>query len=223
MLKMWTPFRLAIALIAVAGFVDAVGFLQLGNLFVSFMSGNSTQFATSLGQGQWLACLQAGTIIILFVLGAFAGALVAIAAGSKRLPAVLLLEAGLLACTLLCPPAKVGEFSLAALPMALAMGMQNAAMNRIADRTVSLTYVTGTLVRFARELAEAVTGRGDRWAWSADLLFWLAIVAGAVFGAKSFAWFGLRSLVAPLAVVILLGVGALFSSAPLSDAEQTRA
>ena len=223
MLKMWTPFRLAIALIAVAGFVDAVGFLQLGNLFVSFMSGNSTQFATSLGQGQWLACLQAGTVIILFVLGAFARALVAIAAGSKRLPTVLLLEAGLLACTLLCPLAKAGEFSLAALPMALAMGMQNAAMNRIGDRTVSLTYVTGTLVRFARELAEAVTGRGQRWAWSADLLFWLAIVAGAVFGAKSFAWFGLRSLVAPLAVVILLGMSALFSPVTLADAQQTGA
>jgi uncharacterized membrane protein YoaK (UPF0700 family) len=222
MLKMWTPFRLAVALIAVAGFVDAVGFLQLGNLFVSFMSGNSTQFAASLGQGQWTACLQAGAIIGLFVLGAFAGALVAIAAGSKRLPVVLLLEAGLLACALLFPSGRLGEFSLAAAPMALAMGFQNAAMNRIGERTVSLTYVTGTLVRFARELAEAVTGRGERWAWSADLLFWLAIVIGAVLGAKSFAWFGLRSLVVPLAAVILLGLGALVSPPPSADAQQAR-
>ncbi len=40
---------LAAALIAVAGFVDAIGFLTLGHLFVSFASGNSTQFAIAVG------------------------------------------------------------------------------------------------------------------------------------------------------------------------------
>ena len=43
--------------------------------------------------------------------------------------------------------------------MALAMGLQNAAMNRIGQQAVSLTYITGTLVRCARQLAEAVTKR----------------------------------------------------------------
>jgi uncharacterized membrane protein YoaK (UPF0700 family) len=45
--------------------VDVIGYLHLGGLFVSFMSGNSTQFAAAAGQGNWA---QAGPIIRLIVL-----------------------------------------------------------------------------------------------------------------------------------------------------------
>ena len=38
-------------LAALAGMVDAIGYLHLGGLFVSFMSGNSTQLAAAIGQG----------------------------------------------------------------------------------------------------------------------------------------------------------------------------
>src|ERR1019366_5919862 len=44
---------LACALSALAGYVDAIGFLHLGGLFVSFMSGNSTRMGVSLAEGQW--------------------------------------------------------------------------------------------------------------------------------------------------------------------------
>ena len=39
---------LAACLAALAGYVDAIGFLKLGGLFVSFMSGNSTRLAVGL-------------------------------------------------------------------------------------------------------------------------------------------------------------------------------
>jgi len=64
---------LAGLLAALAGIVDAIGYLHLGGLFVSYMSGNSTQLAVALGQG---SRPEAGTIselIALFVLGAAAG------------------------------------------------------------------------------------------------------------------------------------------------------
>src|SRR5215472_19023315 len=50
---------LAAMLAALAGMVDAIGYLHLKGLFVSFMSGNSTQLAVSLGQGN---LAEAGTI-----------------------------------------------------------------------------------------------------------------------------------------------------------------
>src|SRR5690349_21813029 len=42
---------LAVALSALAGYVDGIGFLHLGGLFVSFMSGNSTRMGVSLADG----------------------------------------------------------------------------------------------------------------------------------------------------------------------------
>ena len=42
---------LACALSALAGYVDAIGFLHLGGLYVSFMSGNSTLVLSAIVAG----------------------------------------------------------------------------------------------------------------------------------------------------------------------------
>ena len=61
------------ALASVAGFVDAIGFLDTGGLFVSFMSGNSTQAAVEVvGPGPLIALASVG-IIAAFVAGVTAG------------------------------------------------------------------------------------------------------------------------------------------------------
>jgi uncharacterized membrane protein YoaK (UPF0700 family) len=66
---------LAFALAALAGFIDALGFLQLGGLFVSFMSGNSTRFAVGL-EAQSRVVPLAALLIGCFVGGVIAGSLV---------------------------------------------------------------------------------------------------------------------------------------------------
>jgi uncharacterized membrane protein YoaK (UPF0700 family) len=210
--SMLSSYALALVLIAVAGWVDAVGFLQLGDLFVSFMSGNTTQLAVRLAAGPWVAVAEAALVIFTFVVGVFVGTLIGYAAGSKRLPVVLLVEAAVLSCALFFPPARHGTFSFAALPMTLAMGLQNAAMNRIGQQAVSLTYITGTLVRCARQLAAAVTKRGDPWNWLDDWLLWLSMTIGAVCGALAFAALGLRALLPPIIVVVIFGVAEFTSS-----------
>ena len=53
---------LACALSALAGYVDGIGFLHLGGLFVSFMSGNSTRMGVSLAEGQWLSAVEEGVV-----------------------------------------------------------------------------------------------------------------------------------------------------------------
>ncbi|HKX89963.1 MAG TPA: DUF1275 family protein, partial [Sphingopyxis sp.] len=62
--------RLAFCLATLAGFVDAIGFLGSGGLFVSFMSGNSTRMAIGLAEASILT-LAAATLIALFVAGVF--------------------------------------------------------------------------------------------------------------------------------------------------------
>jgi uncharacterized membrane protein YoaK (UPF0700 family) len=164
--------------------------------------------AVSLGRGAWSEAGAIAVLIALFTSGVFCGTLVAGAAGQWHLPAVLGIEAGLLGIALLLP-APAGELPAAAFPVVLAMGWQNAALQHIGHKKVSLTYVTGTLVAFGRELAEAVSGRGEPWAWSNDLLLWLAMAGGAVAGAASFTGLGLWSLAIPAVAVLLLAGVAL--------------
>jgi len=64
----------ACLLSALAGFVDAIGFIQSGGFFVSFMSGNSTRLAVGTVEAVRDA-LVAGAIILCFLGGVVGGTL----------------------------------------------------------------------------------------------------------------------------------------------------
>lgn len=87
---------LAAGLSALAGYVDAVGFMTLGGFFVSFMSGNSTRLGVGLAMGEWDQAAIAFGLIALFVVGVVFGATVARRFGEERRSAVLAAEAVLL-------------------------------------------------------------------------------------------------------------------------------
>ena len=87
---------LALSLAVLAGYVDSLGFLHLGGVFVSFMSGNSTRLAASLAEGQWTAALGLAGILILFVMGSFCGALIARGQEGRSRSRVLAFEGVLL-------------------------------------------------------------------------------------------------------------------------------
>jgi uncharacterized membrane protein YoaK (UPF0700 family) len=158
-------------LAALAGIVDAIGFMRLGHLFVSYMSGNSTQMALAAGRlrlGEADAIL---ALIGLFVLGAAGGQLLAHLTGRWHLAAVLAAVLVLLAAA-----AALGT---APKPMVLAMGALNAAMHRAGNVSVSLTFVTGTLVRFGQGLGDLLVGRPGGWMWVHQAVPWLGLVGGA--------------------------------------------
>ena len=64
--------RLAICLALIAGYVDAYGLIALG-VYVSFMSGNTTQTGSLTGQGNVAAALPSALAIVFFLFGSFAG------------------------------------------------------------------------------------------------------------------------------------------------------
>ena len=135
---------LAGLLAALAGMVDVIGYLHLNGLFVSYMSGNSTQLAAALGQAN---LAQAGAItklVVLFVLGAAAGQVLGMFTGEWRMIWVLAGVTVLLTLAALLATAPE--------PMVFAMGALNASMHRAGSIPVSLTFVTGVLVRFGQGL-----------------------------------------------------------------------
>jgi len=182
---------LACALSALAGYVDGIGFLHLGGLFVSFMSGNSTRMGVSLAAGQWLIAAQAFGLIALFVVGAAAGSLIVLGRGVNRQPRVLLAEALLLAVAALAyafgfPNAAVGA-------IVTAMGLENAVFQIRGGAGLGLTYVTGALVKVGQLAAMALSG-GPRWAWVPNLLLWAALVMGSLCGALAYHWINLAAI-----------------------------
>jgi uncharacterized membrane protein YoaK (UPF0700 family) len=174
---------LACALSALAGYVDGIGFLHLGGLFVSFMSGNSTRMGVSVAAGNWSAAGEALTLIVLFVLGAACGSLIVLGRGQHSQSRLLLIEALLLAGAALLYAFGLDRFAIVG--MVLAMGLENAVFQIEGGSGLGLTYVTGALVKVGQMLAAALTG-GERFAWVPNLLLWAALVAGSVLGALAY-------------------------------------
>jgi uncharacterized membrane protein YoaK (UPF0700 family) len=192
---------LATALLAIAGFVDAVGFLTLGHLFVSFASGNSTQFAIAISGVSLSRAFEAGALVGLFVLGVVGGRTLAISAKDWRRPAVLVAESALLGAAALVPLAGVRPAYL----MALAMGGQNAVVQKAGKTQTSATYVTGTLVHLGESLADALWSAGPTWAWLPYLVLWIGLVCGGAVGAIGYASWGIRALLIPTGGILILG------------------
>jgi uncharacterized membrane protein YoaK (UPF0700 family) len=180
MLESRRNLLLACALSALAGYVDGVGFLHLGGLFVSFMSGNSTRMGVSLAAGNWSGAAEALSLIALFVLGAACGSLIVLGRGQHSQSRLLLLEALLLAGAALLYAFGFERLAIAAI--VLAMGLENAVFQIEGGSGLGLTYVTGALVKVGQLIAAALTG-GARFGWVPNLLLWAALAVGSVLGA----------------------------------------
>jgi uncharacterized membrane protein YoaK (UPF0700 family) len=183
-------------LAALAGVVDVIGYLHLNGLFVSYMSGNSTQLAAALGQGN---LAQAGAItklVMLFVLGAAGGHVLAGFTGKWRMSWVLAGVTVLLTIAALLVAAPE--------PMVFAMGTLNASMHRAGNIPVSLTFVTGALVRFGQGLGDFLTRRSGGLKWLAQAVPWLGLIAGATVGSAAFMRIGEAAIWVSVALAALL-------------------
>jgi uncharacterized membrane protein YoaK (UPF0700 family) len=191
MLNSRRDVALACALSALAGYVDGIGFIHLGGLFVSFMSGNSTRMGVSLAEGHWQDAAQALGLIALFVIGAALGSLIVLGRGANRQQWLLLVEAILLAAAAGCDALGFSQIAVAAI--VLAMGLENAVFQIEGGAGLGLTYVTGALVKAGQLIAAALCG-GARWGWMPNLLLWAALVTGSLCGALAYHWLGLAAI-----------------------------
>lgn len=208
---------LAAGLTLLAGFVDAVAFQGFGEVFASFMSGNTTRLGIALAGHQEPRAVLFASVILMFVTGAAAGRAISNRGGRLARPAVLTLVGLLLAAAALA--ARL-EASAAALILCVpAMGAQNAVIQRAGPTPVTLTYVTGTLVRTGEAIADLLMGRGGR-DLPVYLLLWLGLGVGAVGGATAFARWGAQALAAPAALALILA--ALLALAGLAAPRRPR-
>ncbi len=150
----------ALSLTMVGGFVDAVGYIALFQVFTANMSGNSVHVGIYLGQQNWMNLLRPLCAIGSYVVGMLLTRItieIAGRAGIRRIASVTLaVEAVLLALFAhATPEMHLGQmvnlesrayFTLVAL-LAFAMGVQTATLTHIGPLTVYTTFVTGTLTK----------------------------------------------------------------------------
>jgi uncharacterized membrane protein YoaK (UPF0700 family) len=171
--------RFAVALAAMAGFVDAVGFLSANGYFVSFMSGNTTRLGVDIATAPANAVTPA-LLIVGFISGVTGGSLLSLRAGKHRKPAVLALVAALLLAGASARALGLSFVMLACL--VAAMGAINNTFQRNGEVAIGITYMTGALVKLGQGIANRIVGASDT-GWSSWLKLWAGLLCGAVIGA----------------------------------------
>lgn len=189
---------LAAGFAAMAGMVDAIGFLASGGFFLSFMSGNSTRLSVGVVEGAPYVGMVA-LLLLSFVGGVVAGSLIGrknILAHAQRQAFILIIISLLLFAAPLI--ASLGYLLVGLCLAAFCMGLENTLFEREGSVSFGLTYMTGALVKIGQGLATMISG-GPRLDWVPYLLLWLGLISGAAVGALMFGIFGYNSLWLPAA------------------------
>jgi uncharacterized membrane protein YoaK (UPF0700 family) len=209
---------LLLALTAVAGLVDAVSFLSLGHVFTANMTGNVVLLGFALASTPGLSVARSGAALAAFATGALvAGRMVARAETRPRLgrastafaaEALLLLCAAAVAAggseDLLRDPGRL--YGLIVLT-ALAMGIRNAVVRKLAQHDLTTTVLTLTITGLAADSSLA-GGSNPGWTRRASSV---ALMFG---GAAAGAWLVRHSLVLPVACAGLVSAICAFAARP---------
>lgn len=204
-----TPARhltFGMILTGAAGFIDAVGFIELGGYFVSFMSGNTTQGGAALIEGAWPVVLMSLALVALF----FAGGVIANLLALSNLRWGQTLVSG----AVLAGVAATLGLTFAGLPtsqtmlvLAATAGAQNAVLAAHGTVRLGATFVTGALYNAAQDLAFALHGKTPPWRWLQHLMIWLGLFAGAALGALLYKQVGINALVVPVVIYAAFTLG----------------
>jgi uncharacterized membrane protein YoaK (UPF0700 family) len=168
------------------------------------MSGNTTSFGAALARQDWTRCRLIAGILVSFVGGAAAGTVIAHRAGRYHLPVVTLTVAAILTLPLFAPAVTVPALTVA-------MGALNAAMQRAGPIAVSVTYVTGTLVKFGQNIGHLLCGAPPGRAMLEQIVPWAGLLAGAVLASAGLAAFGRITFDALPAAATLIGAACLLA------------
>ncbi len=204
---------LAAALALIAGFIDAYGMITYG-VFVSFMSGNTTQTGYQAAEGAFGPASLSALAILFFVLGAFAGSLLVQAAGRFARRLVFGVVAAALAAIVGFTHLGLLSGGAAIAAISFAMGIMNSALSRVGAQSVSLTFVTGTLSRVGSHLALAARGAplpDAEGPWDTHLRraimltrLWAGFLVGAILSGAATPRYGAWVLLPPALILAVL-------------------
>jgi uncharacterized membrane protein YoaK (UPF0700 family) len=166
---------IALCLTGIGGFVDAVGYIALFQIFTANMSGNSIHVGMYLGQGDLAGLERPACAVGAFFAGMVLTRIAIEIATRTRIKRIASFTLSAEAILLLLfaqatPGMHLGQianlhsplyFALVAM-LAFAMGVQTVTLTHVGPLTVYTTFVTGTLTKFAESFTEAIFWIYDR-------------------------------------------------------------
>jgi uncharacterized membrane protein YoaK (UPF0700 family) len=204
-----------LVLTVTTGLIDAVSYLGLGHVFTANMTGNVVLLGFGLAHAGGLPVLAPLISLLAFLLGAGVGGRIAARLAGRRrrhVSVALAIEAGLLACAaVLAAVVTVTIGSLAAYAVialvAIAMGVRNATVRRLAVPDLTTTVMTLTLTGLVADPAGGAPRNSRRRTGAV-----VALLLGALIGAL----LEQQSLTLPLAVAAGTAAATLagFAAAP---------
>lgn len=173
------------------GLIDAVSFISLGHVFAANMTGNIVLLGFAVGGATGLSAARSGASLLAFMAGALFGGMIYVRHSDwtqirllKRaivIEAILLLVAASFAAsagtkTEISPSLTYGLIVL----MALAMGVRNAVVKKLAVPDLTTTVLTLTVTGIASD--SSLTG-GANPRWRTRVTAVITMFAGAATGA----------------------------------------
>lgn len=219
--------NVAAVLAGVGGFVDAVGFLLLFDVFIAHMSGNAAALGANVGSQHAVASVAERLVVIpVFAIGVGVGHVIAERVkkrrGASELASLMLVESFLLGGFVVTGvvfedgsgwAADSWRAAVVAAIGAAAMGVQSAALRRVGEVTVQTTFVSGVLTNIAVDLARLIEVRAARSGsaeteradairgLSVRLPVFIGFFFGAVLGGLVSLRWGMSAAMIPLVVV----------------------
>lgn len=220
---------MALALAAIAGAVDGIGYLLLYHIFTSHMSGNTVAMMLHVASGNWRETWRHLEPIIVFFIGICIGIALTDLLIALRVARMFAIVAGfeLLLLIIFLALAHPAHQWMVVWP-ACAMGVQNAMLRRVGHHKVRTTFVTGMLTNTAQGLVETVhalaTRSGEARQKLADFAFyggiWLCFACGGILAAFLALSHGSTALLLPIGALAILVAYDLVNPVTLTPVEQ---
>ncbi len=195
-------------LAAIAGCVNAVGFLGVHHQALSHMSGTVAILSTDLGRGHFGAALHAAGVLLCFFLGCVVSGLVIRQSTLKlgrRYGAALALESGLLfaAVYFYHGGSNYGDYLAA-----MACGLQNALATTYSGAVIRTTHVTGIVTDLGIAAGNFIRREPVETRRLGLMLVLLGgFLAGGVLGGFGYVRWGFATLLLPAVLTGLTGLG----------------
>ncbi|WP_213767671.1 DUF1275 family protein [Caballeronia sp. dw_19] len=216
-LPLAVSLRRVVVLAAVAGYVEVIGFMDVGGIYPGIMTGNTVQLGMTFAKAQWARFGLIAFAVGLFFVGGIISSL--IKRHLRRPPLELLVMAGILFVASVVRLHASVRIPVELPLLALAMAMQGETIATFGGVSLQTIVVTNNMVKFS----DALVGRyllgpaGQQSLKVPELkevlmpgLAWLSYSVGAGAGATAAAWLQLPLLV-PAVMLVFIVADLLFT------------